>query len=269
MATTETRDRAHVLGVDIDRLDMRQTVERCREIIESGQTAHHVSINVAKLVALHDDPRLREIVERCEIVSADGQPIVWASRLLGDALPERVAGIDLMAHLLRLAARAGYRVYFLGAQIDVLRQAVLRIRAAHPQLLIAGFHDGYFPDSESPRVAAGIRDSGSHMLFVGMTSPRKEYWLAEHGRALGVPFVMGVGGALDVLAGAKRRAPQWVQAAGLEWLFRVAQEPGRLAGRYLVTNARFIELLARAVLARFSHEVRRNNGLTREGRAVD
>jgi len=249
MATTEIRDRSHVLGVDIDRLDMRQTVERCREIIESGQTAQHVSINVAKLVALHDDPRLRAIVERCEIISADGQPIVWASRLLGEPLPERIAGIDLMHALLSLAERERYRVFFLGARHEVLERAVARIEVDHPNLEIAGQRDGYFADTASGEVASAIRAAQPHVLFVAMSSPRKEYWLAEHGRTLGVPLVMGVGGALDVVAGVTRRAPRWAQSAGLEWLFRLAQEPQRLGQRYVVTNLAFMRLFVAAVVS--------------------
>lgn len=240
----ESRDRAVVLGCEIDRLDIAQTVERCREIIESGRTGQHVAINVAKLVALQDDPRLREIVRGCDIVSADGQPIVWASRLLGDPLPERVAGIDLMERLLELAEEHGYRVYFLGARREVLTRAVERIQAQHPRLKIAGYRDGYFADAESAAVAAEIREAQLHMLFVAMSSPRKEYWLAEHGRELHVPFLMGVGGSLDVIAGAARRAPTWAQRAGLEWLFRVSQEPRRLWRRYLVTNIHFITMIA-------------------------
>jgi N-acetylglucosaminyldiphosphoundecaprenol N-acetyl-beta-D-mannosaminyltransferase len=249
MATTNTRDRARVLGVDIDRLDMRQTVERCREMIESGRTAQHVSINVAKLVALHDDARLREIVEHCDIVSADGQPIVWASRLLGDPLPERVAGIDLFRELLMLADHAGYRLYLLGARNDVLKQAVQRITSEYPRVDIAGYHHGYFSDRESSEVANGVRASHPHMLFVAMNSPRKEYWLAEHGPALGVPLVMGIGGTLDVIAGVTRRAPRWAQNAGLEWLFRLAQEPRRLGRRYAATNIAFTRLVLAALVS--------------------
>ena len=240
-----TRDRARVLGCEIDRLTMAQTVERCRQIVESGRTGQHVAVNVAKLVALQDDPRLREIVAGCDIISADGQPVVWASRLLRDPLPQRVAGIDLMHELLRLAEANGYRVYFLGARADVLERAVARIRVDHPRLEIAGYRDGYFDEPESSAVALEIKAARPHLLFVAISSPRKEYWLADHGHDLGVPFLMGVGGALDVVAGLALRAPPWAQQMGIEWLFRVAQEPRRLWRRYLVTNSRFLVLFVR------------------------
>jgi N-acetylglucosaminyldiphosphoundecaprenol N-acetyl-beta-D-mannosaminyltransferase len=245
---TKTRERAEVLGCAIDRLDMAQTVARSHEIIESGQQGQHVAINVSKLVALRGDARLREIVQQCAIVSADGQPIVWASRLLGDPLPERVAGIDLMHELLTLAEQERYAVYFLGAREEVLKRAVANIRREHPRLQIAGYRHGYFEDADSEGVVAAIREAHPHMLFVAMSSPRKEYWLADHRRVLGVPFVMGVGGALDVVAGVARRAPRWAQRAGLEWVFRLAQEPRRLLTRYLASNTRFIALTMRAAL---------------------
>jgi N-acetylglucosaminyldiphosphoundecaprenol N-acetyl-beta-D-mannosaminyltransferase len=242
------RDRALVLGCEIDRLDMDATVERCAEIIDAGEPTQHVAINVAKVVALRDDPKLRDVVERCELVSVDGQPIVWASRLLGDPLPERVAGIDLMFRLLGLAEERGYRVYVLGAKQDVLETAIARLGERYPGLVVAGYHHGYFTEDESPEICELVRASEPHILFVAMSSPRKEFWLAEHARDLGVPFSMGVGGSIDVVAGVTRRAPGWMQRTGLEWFYRFAQEPRRLGPRYLRTNLRFVGLVARELV---------------------
>lgn len=244
------RDRAQILGCEIDRLDMDATVARCAEIIEAGEPTQHVAINVAKVVSLHDDPRLRDVVERCELISVDGQPIVWASRLLGDPLPERVAGIDLMFRLLELAAERGYRVYVLGARQEVLETAIARLLERYPGLVVAGHHHGYFKDEESPEICELVRASEPHILFVAMSSPRKEFWLAEHARDLGVPFSMGVGGSIDVVAGLTKRAPRWMQRTGLEWFYRFIQEPRRLGPRYLRTNARFAAMLARALVTR-------------------
>jgi N-acetylglucosaminyldiphosphoundecaprenol N-acetyl-beta-D-mannosaminyltransferase len=238
-------DRAHVLGCDIDRLDMDQTVARCDEIIASGGPAQHVAVNVAKVVALHDNPRLREIVERCALVSVDGQPLVWASRLLGDRLPARVAGIDLMFRLLELARERAYRVFVLGAKEDVLATAIDRLQERYPGLVIAGSHHGYFADEDSEEICSLVRAAEPHILLVAMSSPRKEYWLSEHAADLGVPFSMGVGGSIDVAAGLTKRAPLWMQRTGLEWFYRFVQEPRRLGPRYLRTNLRFAGLLAR------------------------
>ena len=237
--------KATILGCAIDRLDMEGTLRRCEEIVEARQGVQHMAVNVAKIVTLRDNPRLREIVAASELVNADGQPLVWASRLLGDPLPERVAGIDLMHRLFELAERKGYRVYVLGAREHVLERALDVLRTRHPRLEVAGSHHGYFSDADSGRIAGLVRDARPDILFVAMSSPRKEYWLAEHRDELGVPLMMGVGGAIDILAGDVRRAPEWMQRTGLEWFFRLAQEPRRMWRRYLVTNTRFALLLAR------------------------
>lgn len=240
--------RARILGCNIDRVDFDQALAACDMVIASRGFAQHMAINVAKLIGLREDQLLRESIERCELVTADGQPLVWASRLLRDPLPCRVAGIDLMHGLLELARVKGYRVYVLGAKPDVLLAAVRRIRDQHPGISIVGYRDGYYDDADETAVAAEIAASRPDILFVAMSSPRKEYFLAQHGSGLGVPFVMGVGGAVDVVAGVTRRAPIAIQHLGLEWLFRLVQEPRRLARRYAVTNGQFVGLLVRECL---------------------
>lgn len=245
-----TSARLTFLGLPIDGLDMDETVRRCEELIEERAGAQHVCLNAAKVVAVEHDERLREIVRDCELVSADGQSVVWAARLLGRRLPERVAGIDLMHRLLALAEERGYRVFILGARRDVLDEAVRRLREQHPRLELAGTRDGYFTDAQNDEVCDEIRAARPHILFVAMSSPKKEYWLAEHGRRLEVPLLVGVGGAIDVVAGVARRAPRWMQRAGLEWFFRFLQEPRRLARRYVVTNVRFALLVGRALTTR-------------------
>ena len=239
-----------MLGCLVDRMDMRQTLARCEELIARREFAQHVAINAAKLVAMQEDPELRRIVEECELVSADGQAVVWASRLLGDPLPERVAGIDLMHELFALAERRGFRVFVLGAKAQVLEQARQRIMAKHPRLQLVGMRDGYFSEAEEAEVAEQVRDARPDILFVAISSPRKEYWLGHYGRTIDVPFVMGVGGAIDVVAGITRRAPGPLQHLGLEWAYRLAQEPRRLFRRYAVTNLRFGLLLAGGLVRR-------------------
>lgn len=239
-----------VLGCAIDRLDMTETVARCEQIVERGEFAQQVSINAAKLVAMRDDPALQAAIEKCELANADGQSVVWASRLLGDPLPERVAGIDLMLQLFALAERRGYPIYILGARGDVLETAVRSLGERFPGLRIAGYRDGYFDESESPEVVAEIAASGARLLFVAISSPRKERWLDEHGAQLGVAFAMGVGGSIDVVAGITRRAPAGWQRLGFEWLYRLLQEPRRMLRRYLVSNLRFSLLVARGALTR-------------------
>jgi len=227
---------------------MNEAVAVCRAAIEGRGFLQHTAVNAAKIVSLRSDPRLRAVVASSELVTADGQAVVWASRLLRDPLPERVAGIDLMNEIFGLAENQGYRIYLLGATEERLARASQRLVERHPRLQIVGSHHGYFADAESLDLCEKIRATRPDVLFVAMSSPRKELWLAEYGRGLGVPMVMGVGGALDVTAGAVRRAPRWIQAIGLEWAYRFLQEPRRLWRRYLVTNTRFVALLARELI---------------------
>jgi N-acetylglucosaminyldiphosphoundecaprenol N-acetyl-beta-D-mannosaminyltransferase len=242
--------RTSVLGCAIDRVDLDEALAYCETIIDAHSFAQHMAINVAKLVTMRRDQRLRESINRCQLITADGQPIVWASRLLGDPLPCRVTGIDLMEHLLARAALKGYRVYILGATADVLDRAVRRMRSELPALRLAGYRDGYYEDAEEDELAAAIAAARPDILFVAMSSPRKEYFLARHGPAIGAAFVMGVGGAIDVYAGVAHRAPILMQRAGLEWLFRLVQEPRRLARRYATTNVMFLLLLSRELITR-------------------
>ena len=250
MGPSTAPGRATVLGVAIDRLTMPETLARCEELIAKREFAQHVAINAAKVVAMRKDGGLREIVDRCELVSADGQAVVWASRLLRDPLPERVAGVDLMAELLALAERRGFRVFILGARREVLDAAVTNIRERHPDIELVGARDGYFEEQEYAAVAEEVRAARPDILFVAISSPKKEYWLGRHGRHIDVPFVMGVGGSIDVLAGITRRAPGPWQRLGLEWLYRLGQEPRRLFKRYASTNLRFVGLVIGDALRR-------------------
>jgi len=230
--------------VRVDPLTMDETVERCRRLIESGRPAQHVALNAGKVVLMQDDAELRRIVDRCDVVSADGMSVVWAGRLLGTFMPERVAGIDLMARLLEMAERRDWPVFFYGARAESLALFLAEALRRHPRIRIAGAEDGFSRDASE--VAARIADSGARLLFVGISSPLKERFLAEHLPRMPL-FAMGVGGSFDVWAGLTRRAPGWMQRAGLEWLFRFLQEPRRMWRRYLLGNLRFawLVLLAR------------------------
>lgn len=242
--------RLRLLGCPIDAVDMDEAVARCEAAIASGGHMQQVSVNAAKIVTMASDAPLREMVAECDLITADGQSVVWAGRLLGVALPERVAGIDLMQRLLAAAERNDHRVYILGARREVLDTALERLRARYPALRIAGSRDGYYDDAGVDDVCAEIRAARADILFVAMSSPRKEHFLGSHGPALGVGFAMGVGGSIDVIAGITRRAPRLLQRLGLEWAYRLAQEPRRLGPRYLRTNFRFAWMVLRAFLTR-------------------
>lgn len=240
--------RRTLFGIGVDPLTMDRTVERCLRAVREREPLEIGVVNAAKLVGMRRDPRLAEAVTGCDLVLADGQAVVWASRLLRAPLPERVAGIDLFMRLLAAAEPEGISVYFLGARQEVLDTMIAEVARRFPRLRVAGQRNGYFADDEQSAVADAIRDSGAQMLFLGMTSPKKEIFTAGYGKQTGVQLVHGVGGSFDILAGVTRRAPRAWQRLGLEWLYRLLQEPRRLARRYVTTNAAFLLMTARELV---------------------
>lgn len=234
----------------MDVLDLPATVERCLALIEDGGGAWQASTNVLKIDLCARDRGFAESLRRSDIVSADGVPVVWASRLLGQPLPGRVNGTDLMYELLAAAEQRGLSVYILGAREDVLERALDQLRKRHPRLRVAGGHHGYFSSDEEDDVVARIREARPALLFVAMPSPWKEDFLRRRIGDLGVGLAMGVGGSVDVIAGDRARAPVWMQRSGLEWVFRLGQDPRGMWRRYLVGNLRFLWLLSQEVASR-------------------
>jgi N-acetylglucosaminyldiphosphoundecaprenol N-acetyl-beta-D-mannosaminyltransferase len=200
-------------------------------------------VNAAKIVNMGRDRRLRDDVLSSDIVLADGASVVLAGWILRRPLPERVAGIDLMLGMLERGGRHQYRVFCLGASEGVLRATTERIARDYPGVNVVGCHHGYFEPHEEAEVAATITAAKADILLVGMSSPKKEAFLARWSAQLRVPVCHGVGGAFDVMAGRVQRAPVLWQRLGLEWLYRLRQEPGRLWRRYLVTNTLFCRML--------------------------
>lgn len=202
-------------------------------------------LNAAKVVAAHDSGELASVIRSCSLVNADGMSVVWASRLMGRPVPERVAGIDLFEVLLGEAERKGWSVFLLGAREPVVRAVVEEVATRHPAMAIAGWRDGYWEPESEPDVVRTIRSSGADLVFVALPSPAKEYFLHRNLENLGDVVGIGVGGSFDVLAGVTKRAPAWLCRAGLEWLYRLLQEPRRMARRYIVGNTRFVLLVGR------------------------
>ncbi len=201
-------------------------------------------INAGKLVAMQKDQQLRESVNSSNLINADGQAVVWASRLLKKPLKQRVAGIDLMHKLVAMAHENKQKIYLLGAKQQVVEKVAKTYANQYSQELVAGYRDGYFSPQQEVQIATDIAQSGAQLLFVAISSPMKENFLYKHRDILqGVHFIMGVGGSFDVVAGLTKRAPLWMQNAGLEWFYRFAQEPKRMWKRYLVGNTTFIYLV--------------------------
>jgi len=239
-----------MMGCRIDNLSMEETLVRIEEFIRSGQPHQHVVVNVDKLVKASRDPDLRRIVNECALVNADGMPVVWASRLLGKPLKERVAGIDLFEALMRRAGEKNWRVFLLGAREEVVAAVADTYRRRYPDLAIAGWRNGYWTDEEEAQVAGQVRASGADLLFVAISSPKKEQFLGRWQAEMRIPFAMGVGGTFDVAIGLVRRAPRWMQRAGLEWFYRFLQEPRRMFRRYFIDDMAFIWLFIKEAAGR-------------------
>ena len=243
-------DRIEFMGCLIDNLSMGETLQRIESLIASGRPHQHVVVNVDKVVRASKDPELRRIINECSLVSVDGMPVVWASRLLGKSLKERVAGVDLFEALVARAGEKGWRVFFLGAQEEVVRAVADLYARKFPRLQVAGFRNGYWLPEEEPGVVRLIADSRPQLLFVAISSPKKEEFLSRYQAEMRVPFAMGVGGAFDVVVGRVKRAPRWMQKCGLEWFYRFAQEPGRMFKRYFIDDMAFFWLLFKEIAAR-------------------
>lgn len=242
------RQRQLLFGVYMDALSMDDVIDRCRTALSTRSRLLLGVLNAAKVVDLHKNALLRESLMECDLLLADGQSIVWASKLLGRPLPERVAGIDIFTRLLFLAHRDDRSIALLGAKPEILEELQRVIAQRFPGLRIAYSHHGYYEADEASQIAADIRAAGADMLFLGMTSPKKEMFLGSYGSTLDVSVMHGVGGSFDIMAGLTKRAPIAWQEAGLEWAYRLLQEPRRLWWRYLRTNTSFIQLIVREML---------------------
>lgn len=257
MKSTSERDRnrCYVLGVPVDRLTLREAVDRIVEFIEEGGPHTVLTPNPEMVYRAQKDPELMEILRRADLALADGIGLVWASRYLGDPLPERVAGVDVVEALLRRGCGERpdmcgtyhgverLRVFLLGTREEVCRRAAERIRALFPGVTVCGYHHGYFGFEEEESVVELVRKCGPHVLLVGMGSPKQEKWLWRHLRQTGAPVGIAVGGCLDVLAGAVARAPRLARRLGLEWLYRLVVQPARL--RRMFSLPAFVILVLR------------------------
>lgn len=237
------RKRIRLLDCPIDVISMKETVEMIDISIAAKTHLHHIVVNAAKLVNMQKDKELHDSVIGSDLINADGQAVVFASKFLNRPLPERVAGIDLMQELVRLSYNKGYKVFFFGAKEEVVSEVVEKYSNKYSPDIIAGYRNGYFKKEEEEDIARQIADSGADILFVAISSPTKEIFLNRHKAIINTSFIMGVGGSFDVIAGKVKRAPKWMQDSGLEWFYRFAQEPRRMWRRYLYTNSMFIYLV--------------------------
>lgn len=239
-----------LFSIPIHAMRMEEALDRIDETIARRGKMQIGVVNAAKIVNMRKDVLLRDSVLASDLILADGISVVWASRLLGRPLPERVAGIDLMMGMFRRGNLRGYRIYCLGATQDVLDTVSSRLSVDFPNVRQVGRQNGYFSEEEEEGIAEKIAEAKPDILLVAMTSPKKEKFLARWSDRIGVPVCHGVGGSFDVFAGKVLRAPDGWQRLGLEWLYRLKQEPGRLWRRYLITNTLFCAMVVSEFLKR-------------------
>jgi len=238
----------NLLSIPIDNISMQETIFYIKNAINSNEKILREDINAAKLVWLKDNPKLKEIILKADIINADGQSIVFASKLLNKPLKERVTGIDLMQNLIELSNKEDWSLYFLGATDEVVQEVVKKVQREYKNIKIAGFHNGYFKEEEEEKIIDDINNSGANIVFVGISTPKKEYFINRNYKKLNSNLIMGVGGSFDVFANKIKRAPLFMQKYGLEWLYRLYQEPRKMWKRYLYTNSKFIWLVAKEKL---------------------
>jgi len=252
MSSIPKIEKIRIAEVPVHRLSIQEAEEEiCRRIREQIKT-HVVFINAAKVVKYQYDASLRHVIERAELAFADGVPVVWASRLYRESLTGRVNGTDLMERMIERAAQDGFRIFLLGGRQDVVEEVAAVYRRRYPALQIAGMRSGYFSGEEEEDVILQINQSRADLVLIGMSTPRKELWADTALSRLDVAVCQGVGGSFDVIAGRVARAPVWMQRSGLEWFYRLLQEPRRMGPRYLATNPLFVWLILKDTVRRWT-----------------
>ena len=229
-----------ILNTYVNALSMEETVQVVEQMIENRVPVQHVVINALKVNLMRKDEELRKIVNECPLINGDGASILLAARLLKVPVKERVTGFDLFVRLVEEAADKHYKIYLFGAREEVVKKVKSNLEEKYPSLQIAGYRNGYFTEADEPEIVRDMAESGADMMFVAFSSPKKEYWIRKYLKQLNIPFVMGVGGSFDVIAGTTKRAPIWMQKCCMERFYRFIQEPGRLWKRYLIGNISFI-----------------------------
>lgn len=233
--------RIQILNTTIDVLDVKETIKLVEKYVKTKTPLHLMGVNADKINEVNQNELMMKIVNSCGIINADGASVVLASKYLKKELPERVAGVDLMQDLVKLSEEKGYSVYLLGAKQEVVEKTKEVLEERHPKLNIVGIKNGYFKDEAWKDISKELKKIKPDFVFVGITSPKKEYLIEFLQNDGNNSVFMGVGGSFDVISGNIPRAPKWMQKVNLEWLFRVIQEPKRLFKRYFVGNSKFIK----------------------------
>lgn len=236
----KTVERFNFLGLRFHNLTQKEAVERLEYFIKTKKP-HMVFTPTAELIVrANENKDLQNIYNSTDLLTVDSFVVYYAAKLCRIPVKEPISAVRLMFKFLEIAHKKGYRLYLLGAKEDVVNKVVENIKIRYPKIHIVGYHNGYFDFGKDSEIIQDIKDKNPDVLFVAMSSPLKENFINKNLRQMNVPVCMGVGGSFDIIAGKCRLAPGWISRLGLEWFFRLAQEPGRLWKRYLVTNTKFL-----------------------------
>ncbi|HSQ66393.1 MAG TPA: WecB/TagA/CpsF family glycosyltransferase [Polyangiaceae bacterium] len=235
--------------VPVDRVTFDEALEAIGQMIRRGEGGAVYTPNVDHVVLAREHEGLRRAYQEVDLSVADGMPVVWASRLLGAPVPEKISGSDLVPRLMGRAEQEGWRVYLLGGGPGVAVRAADMLRVSHPRLSVVGATSPRIEMTDGPAVhaalMAGVREVAPHVVLVGLGAPKQELFIHQVRRSLRPAVLLGVGATLDFMAGVVPRAPRWISSAGLEWAYRLAREPRRMWRRYLVRDPRFVSIVVR------------------------
>jgi N-acetylglucosaminyldiphosphoundecaprenol N-acetyl-beta-D-mannosaminyltransferase len=234
-----------LLGLKVNRLSMTEALSVIRRFIDERTPRHIVTADASMVVLSRDDTDLKRIVQGADLVTPDGAGILWASRLLGKPITHKVSGVDLVDRLCLISHETGIRLYILGGAPSIADTAAAKFREKYPNVQIVGTRHGYFAPGDETSVVQAIMDSKADVLFVAFGIPKQEKFIDRYKEHLGVPVSIGVGGSFDVYSGQVQRAPIWMQNAGLEWIFRLAQNPKKITKVMTLPKFVMIALTAR------------------------
>jgi len=240
-------DSIHLLGVKIHRVTMGKTLEAICRFIESGKPHMVVTADASMVAMARKDDELRQIINSADLVTPDGSGLLWGAKTLGMPLAERVSGVDISRGICRMSGDMGFSIFFLGSDPGVAAAASENLRKHYPDMRVAGTHHGYFKPEEDAEIVQMVRQSGAGVLLAGMGIPRQEKWISKHLADLGVTVAIGVGGSMDVFSGKVKRAPKWMQDHGLEWVYRLCQDPSKIKKVSILPKFVLMVLKAKAI----------------------
>lgn len=239
--------KVNVANVQIDNLTFKEVLDKVEDFVQKREPCYLVNPNVDIIVKCNRDPELAQYCEEAALTLVDGTPVLWAAKYLGHPLKEKISGSDFVPRVCEWASGKGYRVFFLGGREGAAQKAREIMERRYPGLQIVGTYCPPFgfekDEAENQRIKDAVKAAAPDIVFVGLGCPKQERWIAQYHRELGIPVSMGIGVTFEFIAGMVKRAPKWMQTAGLEWLWRLCMEPQRLWKRYLVDDVQFLPLI--------------------------